>query len=73
MTFITDNLKKSLNFIHVVELKGICDKLKLLEKGKKGELILRIIKFIETGEKLISLPFPKESCAKPGIIYELVL
>lgn len=64
-------LKKSLNFLHVAELKDICAKLKLLEKGKKGELILRIIRFIETGEKLVNITFPKISSAKPGIAYEL--
>lgn len=66
-----NNLKISLNFLHVSELKGVCNKLQLLEKSKKGELIFRIIKFLETGEKLVNLTFPKISCAKPSQIYEL--
>lgn len=68
-----NNLKISLNFLHVSELKGICNKLQLSEKGKKLELIFRIIRFLETGEKLINLPFPKISCASSKQIYELAV
>ncbi len=59
-----ENLNISLNFLHVSELKTICNKLQLSEKGKKVELILRVIKFIETGEKLVNLPFPCISYAR---------
>lgn len=66
-----NNLRTSLNFLHVSELKIICNKLQLSEKGKKGELIQRIANFIETGEKQVSPKFPKISCAKNGQTYEL--
>lgn len=66
-----NNLRISLNFLHVAELKNICNKLELAEKGKKEELILRIIKFIETGEKLTNIPFPKISCARKIEKHEL--
>lgn len=66
-----NNLRISLNFLHVSELKDICSKLGLSEKGKKGELITRIIRFIETEEKLTIIPFPKVSCAKKGEKHEL--
>ena len=66
-----NSLNNSLNYLHVAELKDICSKLLLSEKGKKGELILRVIRFIETGEKLVNLAFPKISCANPKQKYEL--
>jgi hypothetical protein len=71
LTFEINNLKRSLNFLHVIELKNICNKLELSEKGKKGELILRILRFIETGEKLTITPFPKVSCARRNEKHEL--
>ena len=69
--FKTISLKDSLHYLHVSELKNLCSQLQLSKKGKKREFILRIIKFIETGEKLVNDPFPKISCASSKQKYEL--
>lgn len=66
-----DSLKTSLNFFYVSELKNLCDKLSLSSKGKKRELISRIVLFVETGERSVNLKFPKVSCAKRAQGYEL--
>lgn len=58
--------KKSLNFLHMEELRGICSRLSLSHKGKKIELITRLLHYIQTGEKLTTLKFPKASYAKLG-------
>jgi len=58
--------KRSLNFLHMEELKDICSRSSLSVKGKKIELIARIVHYIKTGEKLTSPKFPKASYAKPG-------
>ncbi len=58
--------KRSLNFLHMEELKDICSRFSLSTKGKKIELIARILHFIKTGEKLTSPKFPKASYAGPG-------
>lgn len=64
-------MKNSLNFLHCEELKEIALKLGLSEKGKKGELIARIMHFLQTGEKLTLPRFPTVSCAKRGVSYPL--
>lgn len=65
------SLKSSLNFFYVSELKSLCKELSLSSKGKKRELVYRIVLFVETGEKSISPKFPKVSCAKRGAVHEL--
>lgn len=65
------SLKSSLNFFYVSELKNLCENLSLSAKGKKGELIHRIITFVETGKKLVSPVFPRASCAKRGEVHEI--
>lgn len=57
-------LKESLKFLHVEELKNIADKFALEGKGKKIEIIVRILHFLQTGEKLIAPKFPDISYAK---------
>lgn len=57
-------LKESLYFLHIAELKDLANRLSLLDKGKKLELIIRIIHFLQTGEKLVTLKIPAISCAK---------
>ena len=58
------SLRKSLTFLHVDELREIADKLVLLNKGSKMPLIMRILHFTRTGEKLTAPKFPQSSCAK---------
>lgn len=58
--------KRSLNFLHMEELQDICSRFLLSSKGKKIELIARIIHYIKTGEKLTTHKFPKASYAKSG-------
>ena len=57
-------LKESLHFLHMEELRNLSNELSLSNKGKKLELIIRIVHFLQTGEKLSSLKFPSISCAK---------
>lgn len=61
-------LKESIHFLHVVELKNLADSLNLQIQGKKLELIIRIIHFLQTGEKLVALKIPAISCAKKYIV-----
>ena len=58
------SLKESLHFLHMEELKNLANRLSLLDKGKKLELITRIVHFLQTGEKLLTPKFPAISCAK---------
>ncbi len=64
-------LEESIYYLHVEELKELCTKLSLSLKGKKGELVHRIIHFAKTGEKVISIKFPEASCAKRDIVYKI--
>ncbi len=57
-------LQESLLFLYVDELKNLCAQLELSLKGKKAELIHRIIIFVETGEKVVLSPYPLVSCSK---------
>ncbi len=59
-------LKRSLLFITCIELREICVRLKLSDKGKKGYLIEKIIHFLQTGEKINLIKLPAVSCAAPG-------
>lgn len=64
-------LKESLLFLHVAELREIAKSLSLEHRGVKKILIFRICHFLETGERLKDAPFPKESCSKRGASYPL--
>ena len=65
------NLKESLTFLHVSELKTILEKRRLPIDGKKMALIHRILHFLETG-KIIHFPkIPDISKARKGGDYTL--
>lgn len=59
-----EQLSQALLFLHVDELKEIVHDFDLHEKGKKIELITRIIHFLTTSEKITTPPFPATSCGK---------
>ena len=59
-------LRESLTFFHVDELKEVAVKMNLESKGSKMSIIMRILFFLKTGQKLISPKFPDCSCAKRG-------
>jgi hypothetical protein len=62
-------LKQSLNFLHVEELRDICTKFAINNAGKKGQIILRILHFLKTGEVLSEPKIPAISCGRsPSII-----
>lgn len=65
-------LKESLTFPHVSELRSIAVRLGLSEKGKKMEIIVRILHFLQTGEKLSVAKVPQVSSAQRGKIYPLL-
>jgi hypothetical protein len=64
-------LEKSLNYLHVAELKDYCNHFNLSIRGKKNALILRIIHFLKTGEKIDVPKYSTVSCAKVRQIIEL--
>ena len=64
-------LKTALDFLHVEELKVICTGLSIPDKGKKGQIILRILHFIETGTIITEPKIPNVSLAKLGQEYDL--
>lgn len=64
-------LKESLMFLHVCELKDVAIRLCLSNKGNKMIIIMRILHFLETGQKLTLPKFPEKSCAKRGSYYSL--
>lgn len=68
-TNILPELKKSLLFLHVKELREIANQLSLIDKGNKKTIIFRICHFLQTGEKLMMPKFPKNSCAQKGKVY----
>lgn len=68
-----ESLRESLTFLHVNELREVATHLDLLEKGSKMSVILRILHFKKTGEKLTAAKFPSSSCAKRGENYPLEL
>lgn len=57
-------LQNSLCYLHVSELKDYCDRLNLSIKGKKLDLINRVVHFVQTNEKIDLLPYPANSVAK---------
>ncbi|MBM4222517.1 MAG: hypothetical protein FJ161_01760 [Gammaproteobacteria bacterium] len=66
-----NRLHDSLHYLYVSELKQCCDKIALSFKGKKIELINRIIHFLKTGEKIELKEYPVISIAKKRQDYEL--
>ncbi len=64
-------LRESLLFLSVNELKEILAKLLLPEKGKKISLIERILHFLATGEIIQEPKIPKKSCAQKDKAYSL--
>ena len=69
---MSSDLRKSLLFFHVDELKELCTTLQLPNNGTKISLIGRIIHFLETG-KIISAPrIPVISKAIKGHFYPLL-
>lgn len=64
-------LDDALYYLHVAELKELCQKLSIPEQGKKAEIIHRILSFIKTGSTVISQGIPPESRARKGVVYEL--
>ena len=65
------DLKESLLFLRVSELKEIAAKLLLPDKGKKITLIERIMHFLATGEIIQEPKIPTASCARRGTTYPL--
>ena len=61
-----ENIKNSLLYFHVSELKNLCVKLKLQESGKKIILIKNILYFLETGKIQYKPKIPDVSKAKSG-------
>jgi hypothetical protein len=59
-------LRESLTFLHVSELREVAAQLNLESKGSKMAIVMRILVFMKTGQKLISPKFPDCSCAKRG-------
>lgn len=66
-----NNLKSSLLFLHMQELRDICLQLKISDKGTKGILIERIVHFLKTGKEIKQLPVPLISCAQKKKEYPL--
>lgn len=66
-----NDLKKSLTFLHIPELRDILENLVLPTDGKKIALIYRIVHFLETGKILHSPKIPEVSKARKGIDYPL--
>lgn len=64
-------LKQSLMYLNVNELRDLAIKLSLIDKGNKIAIILRILHFFETGQKLILPQFPEKSCSRRGVSYPL--
>ena len=65
------SLQRSLNYLHVDELKTYCKKLELSQKGTKPTLTSRIMHFLKTGEKTETPSYPAVSCAKGRNIPEI--
>lgn len=68
---MSTELKNSLLFLHVGELKELAAKLSLVDKGNKRAIIMRILHFVATGQKLTAPKYPTTSCAKRGQVYPL--
>lgn len=64
-------LQESLYYLHVAELKKICQELGIPDSGKKAPLIERILTFIATGMLTTKTEIPNASKAKKGVDYPL--
>ncbi len=65
------NLANSINFLHVRELKTLCDSLSIPNSGKKLNLINRILHFVKTGLIINERQIPKICYAKNDPILKL--
>ena len=72
MSEIFQELKESLLFMRVQELRDTCKQLNLLFSGIKGTLIQRIIYFCKTGKVAKEEIIPDISKAKKGDYYPLL-
>jgi hypothetical protein len=68
-----NQLKEDMLFLNINELKEIVAKFNLASKGKKLELIHRILHFLKTEKELTQLQIPNISKAKKGVSYQLAL
>lgn len=59
-----DQLHASLHYLHVSELRTCCESLNLSVKGKKIDLINRIMHFLKTGERTNLSEYPANSMSK---------
>ncbi|MEZ5315473.1 MAG: DUF6434 domain-containing protein [Chlamydiales bacterium] len=64
-------LKNALHYMHMSELKELCQKLALPERGKKGEIIQRICCYLEDGTVLKQPQIPSASKAQKNTRYPL--
>jgi hypothetical protein len=64
-------LYDALLFLHVADLRGVCDRLGIDNGGLKPFLIDKIVHFYETGEILSASVVPQVSLAKKGVAYPL--
>lgn len=64
-------LEKALNYMIMEELKETCESLGIPSSGKKGEIILRILHFVNSGKILTSKNIPAASKAQKGVNYPL--
>ena len=65
-------LRESFNFLNMDELRQLSNHLGLPFAGQKGEVIQRIVHFLETGENKERVKLPKISCARAGESYPLM-
>lgn len=65
------DLKNSLMFLYVSELKELARNLFLIDKGNKRTIILRILHFLHTGQKQAAPKFAENVIAKRGCVYPL--
>jgi len=68
---LIQSLQESLNFLKMEELRALAGKFSLVEKGKKKEIIDRIVHFFKTGSIAEEPKMPDVSRAQRGKIYPL--
>lgn len=66
-----DELKNSLLYFHVSELKTLCKQLDLPVGGEKIMLVDRIVSYVINKKVIQPTKFPIKVCAKKGTIYGL--
>ena len=64
-------VKNSFNYLKMQELKALINRFSLESKGKKSELIDRLLHYLYTGNKLTSKKIPDASLANPRTSYSL--